>query len=162
MNDKADSAMDKFWNSEKGIKYFIVVIIGMVVVSLLLTFALILKEPGTQEPPVTYSQDVYYPEKEEYCPGEKAEVKITVRLDYAPSIVQIINTIWSSDQHRTVVFDYQPEWVITSDVETIHRTIVVDIPDQPPGKYEYRQAASLDYSEPSFFAIPFTISETCP
>lgn len=162
MNNKNQSSlMERFWNSEQGIKYFVAIIIGMIIISMILTLAIILK-PNYSEPPIEYSSNIYYPQKELYCPGEYLTFNVDITINSAPSIIFIIETFWNVDKQMTEIFADHEQWTIVTEQSRVKRQSNIRIPKLSPGNYEYRRAGALYFSTPEVFVVPFRIRETCP
>jgi hypothetical protein len=117
-------------------------------------------DPSLARPATEYSQEMYYPDQIEYCPGEVLHVEYTATI-HRPGVNQIVDTIWSASSERTVVFDHEPRYSINRTKRSIQTNVEYEIPDLPTGLYELRHASFQESSRPAVWSAPFVIPERC-
>jgi hypothetical protein len=114
------------------------------------------------EPRVFYDQ-LNLPDDVSFCPGETLDWSVDIRVRGGNiERLEIVRTIWSVDEARTVVFDDHPEFsVIRGPQSTAFPRLSYLIPDLAAGNYELRVASSGHLTKVTGYFIPFTVPEGC-
>jgi hypothetical protein len=96
------------------------------------------------------------------CPGEILSYQARIVVTQVPTHVEIVESLWSVDQQRTVLFDLEPAWAAYARTGEFTRTFEFPLPtDLAPGAYELNHAAGAYLTPPSGFAVPFRVRADC-
>lgn len=115
-----------------------------------------------RDPPFAYREDVYQPTVGDLCPGETLEAFYIVEIQDKPAVYMIVESIWSIDESRTVVYDDHPAYVVHDAATNVYQILRRTVPALDPGRYELRHAAQPEHDAADMFRVPFTIREGCP
>lgn len=113
--------------------------------------------------PFTYEYNLLDVEETNLCPGDMLMFEYQVHVPSDGAFVARITETITTGNGVHVVFDEHPFYANQIGPIDIIRTLSVQIPDLPPGDYQYRRAGALPPSSgsPAFMAIPFRIMEGC-
>lgn len=95
------------------------------------------------------------------CPGERLTYEAHIEIVREPVVLQIVQSIWSIDQARTVVFDNMPFYAAYTTMRTIDRDLDYIVPPLLPGAYRLEIVAHETGTLATGIQVPFSIKHNC-
>lgn len=115
-----------------------------------------------ESPDIEYTSHIYYADNEQltFCPGNTIDITAEVKVNRAPLVVRVTESIERVDKYGTVVYDYNVTRFVETQKKTYEKAVTIKIPTSlPAGTYEYRRALTDDTT--TFFVTPFQIPTSC-
>lgn len=117
---------------------------------------------SAEQPDIVFTNEIEYPQKDKYCPGETLQVNIHWKIVRPNSVMREYDSWFSVDKHSTIYSQLHPNYLIMNEDGGGVSLIEVKVPDLPPGSYEYRRAVESIKSKASIVRTPFTVAGGCP
>lgn len=133
------------------------IVTSIAVAGVILAIVSALRTPAA----ITYQQNKIQTGRDTYCPGEVLSVEIDAQVNIAPAIIVRSDTIWSVEKGRTVVYDDEPLYANFTEKATIRRELFYELPQIPPGRYEFRSVAQTFSQRAESLTLPFVVPSDC-
>ncbi len=110
----------------------------------------------------TYASIDIEPANASLCPGDTVTYSQTVNYRDTPAVVMIVDSLWSVDNGRTVLYESEPRWANYTEPAQIVGSGTWEIPiDLSPGTYERRVSGQAMGRDPQMFTVRFTVVDDC-